>query len=259
MLATRIIPTLLHRGPQLVKGKQFKPWRSVGLAAQAVRVHQSRGVDELILLDIGATPAKRGPDLALVEELSDVLFVPLTVGGGVRSVADVQALLKAGADKIAICTAGIPMQHRLIRECADRFGSQAIVAVIEYRDDRFDGKVVTSRCGTNSHYGSPLDYAIGYQRAGAGEIMLASVTRDGMMNGYDLETIKRVAAELQVPLIASGGCGSYHDMYHAIRVGANAVAAGAMFQFTDNTPRGAAEFLKTEGVEVRIDDNSQSA
>lgn len=258
MLATRIIPTLLHRGPQLVKGKQFKSWRSVGLAAQAVRVHQARGVDELILLDIGATPAKRGPDLALVEELSDVLFVPLTVGGGVRSVQDVQDLLNAGADKVAICTAAIPGQYRLLRECSDRFGCQAIVSVVEYRDDEFGPYVCTSHCATRSFYGSPFEHATAMEKAGAGEIMLASVTRDGMMTGYDIPLIRRIAGELEVPLIASGGCGTYQHMLEAIKAGASAVAAGAMFQFTDQTPRGAAEFLQQNGVEVRLE-NRQSA
>ena len=127
MLAVRVIPTLLSRGRLLVKGKQFNSWRTVGMVAQAVRIHQARGVDELCMLDISATPENRGPNLDLVKELTANCFMPLTVGGGVRSTEDVRALLAAGADKVII---GAASHHpNLLEQCADKFGSQAIVSL----------------------------------------------------------------------------------------------------------------------------------
>lgn len=254
MLAKRIIPTLLCRGRQLVKGKQFKSWRSVGLVSQSMRIHQARGVDEVILLDIQATKEKRGPDLKLVEELSRECFFPITIGGGVRSTHDVDALLRAGADKIAICSAAMKNQYRLIEECVKRFGSQAIVAVIEYDNFKLTGlPVITTVGGNYQHAGDVRGMAMMLERFGAGEIMLNSVQRDGMMQGYDLEMVKDIASCISVPLIVSGGCGTYQHMREAIKAGADAVAAGAMFQFTDQTPRGAAEYLQQHGVEVRLE------
>lgn len=242
-LAHRVIPTILCNGRKLVKGKQFNAWRTVGLASQAVRIHAARGVDEVVLLDIGATPEGRGPDLALVEELSEVLFAPLAVGGGVRTLADVKALLRAGADKVVIGTGG----PNVIREVADVVGSQAVVAAIDYR-----GIVVFTSCGTEQ---TRLDFQSAIyqaQEAGAGEVLLTSILREGTMEGYDLEGIALAKDVCRVPLIAHGGCSGYEDMAEAIRAGANAVAAGALFQFTDNTPLGAARYLHEHGIEARV-------
>jgi cyclase len=252
MLSKRIIPTLLCRGRNLYKGKQFKSWRSVGLVMQAVKVHQARGVDELILMDISATREKRGPDLSLVRELGDCCFTPLTVGGGVTKLQDVESLLRAGADKVAICSGIWGFGNTLLDQCVARFGGQAIVAVVEYHEMGFIGRPTTSiDCGRSQSYASPLDTAKDYAQRGAGEILLSSVARDGMMEGYDLKTIREVSQLVSVPLIASGGCGSYEHALAAIKAGADAVATGAMLQFTDATPAGMAEFLHDKGVEVR--------
>lgn len=222
--------------------------------SQAMRIHQARGVDEVILLDIQATKEKRGPDLELIEELSRECFFPLTVGGGVRTTHDVETLLRAGADKVAICSAAMRHQYELIKDCAQRFGSQAIVAVIEYDQHKVTGEaIITTTCANYQHYGTPMGMAMMLERAGAGEIMLNSVQRDGMMQGYDLALVKDIARTINVPLIVSGGCGTYEHMKEAIKAGADAVAAGAMFQFTDQTPRGAAEYLQQHGVEVRLE------
>jgi cyclase len=260
-LAARIIPTLLARGDQLVKGARFDSWRSVGHVLTAAKIHAARGVDELILLDIAATPEGRGPDLKLVEKVAEAQFTPLTVGGGVRSVADVRALLAAGADKVAINSAAIERQ-RLIRECSDHFGRQAIVAAIDYRTLPCD-------CGTKhvavmshgvrrsvpiaSHAPlHPLEWARALEDLGAGEILLTNADREGTMEGYDLAMIMTMARPILVPIIAHGGAGTYEHMAEALAAGASAVAAGAMFQFTDQTPRGAAEYLARRGVETRI-------
>lgn len=245
-LATRVIPSLLFRGDVLVKGKRFDSWRSVGHVLQAARVHAARGVDELIVLDIGATPEGRGPNLALVEKITDASFTPVTVGGGVRSVDDVRDLLRVGADKVAMGTTAIaaPM---LLQECAMKFGSQAIAVSIDCRKS-----IPFTRCGADRVWSSPVHVALYLEKHGAGEILLTSIDREGTMNGYDLELIREVAAAVDIPVIAHGGCGTYQHMHDAIEAGASAVAAGAMFQFTDATPRGASAYLATKGVEVRL-------
>jgi cyclase len=240
-LATRIIPTLLARGDVLVKGVKFDSWRSVGHVLQAARVHARRGVDELILLDIGATPEGRGPNFALVEKVAEAQFTPLTVGGGVRSVQDVRDLLNAGADKVAICTNAASV----IPEASAKFGRQAIVACIDYIGS---GLEATVRGSDRTAY----DHADDCDDWGAGEILLTSVDREGTLEGYDLELVSRLRYICTCPLIVHGGCGTYEHMREALEAGASAVAAGAMFQFSDATPRGAAQYLSRQGVEVRL-------
>lgn len=245
-LAIRIIPQLLCRGRQLIKGTQYNSWRSVGVAAQAVRIHQMRGVDELLLLDISATPAGRGPNIDLVHELSEVLFSPISVGGGVKTIGDVGRLLRNGADKIVICSAAYE-DPNLITKCADKYGSQAIVVSIDVSDG-----LVMSHCGTQEINLDPVDTALMWESCGAGELIINSIDREGMMNGYDLDLIKAISEEVAIPVIASGGCGLYQHMEHAVKAGASAVSSGAMFQFTDNTPKGAANYLHECGIEVRL-------
>jgi len=249
-LAKRIIPTLLCRGRQLVKGSQFNSWRSVGLATQAVRIHQARNVDELVLLDIAATAEGRGPDLALVEELSDCCYMPLAVGGGIRTVQHIRDLLKAGADKVVIGSAAIEDPY-LLKDAAQAVGRQAIVASIDYRQDTI-GRVVYGRNGTKLTQFDPIWWALKCQGRGAGELLLTSIDREGTMQGYDIDLIRLVSKAVDIPVIAHGGAGSYEHMREAIEAGADAVAAGAMFQFTDQTPKGAATHLAERGVETRL-------
>lgn len=262
MLAKRIIPTLLCRGRQLYKGKTFDAWRSVGHAAQAMRVHGRRGVDELVLLDIAATAESRGPDLALVHELSADLFIPLTVGGGVRSIEQIDQLLRAGADKVCIGSAAAETPD-LIRKAADRFGSQAIVVSVDSKANAvytrcgkdsimvLEGHSEEQPLGTSERHLTPVELAVELAGAGAGEVLLNSIDRDGAMGGYDLDLTRVVSAVLGIPVIACGGCGSYEHMHEALKAGADAVAAGALFQFTDCTPKGAAQYLKSKGWETR--------
>lgn len=233
MLAKRVIPTMLVKGKTLVKGERFDGWRSIGHAAQAARVHAARGVDELCILDITATAEGRGPDLDLVRELSEGCFIPITVGGGVKSLLDVDQLLRAGADKVCIRTA-----TDIVGPASDRFGRQAIVCSLDVKAPFSWANVVAM--------------ASGLEKLGAGEILLQSVDRDGTMQGYDLELIREISATVGIPVIASGGCRDYDDMLAAFKAGADACAAGAMFAFTDATPKGAARHLKANGLEVRL-------
>ncbi len=250
-LAKRIIPTILCRGRQAVKGKGFDAWRPIGAVMEKVRVHAARGVDEVVLLDITATQEGRGPDLQLVEQLSAGLFAPLAVGGGVRTVEDVRNLLRAGADKVVIGTAALTSS--IVQAAADAVGCQAIVVSVDYRNDQVYGK-----SGKRAYHDSPdrtltpWRWAQEVATIGAGEILLQSIARDGTLDGYDLDTIRTVAYACQCPVIASGGAGTYEHMHEALEAGASAVAAGAMFQFTDATPRGAAQYLEKKGHEVRL-------
>jgi len=251
-LANRIIPTILCRGRELVKGKQFVNDRRVGVAAQAVRIHAMRGVDEVVLLDINATREGRGPDLALVEELSEVLFAPLAVGGGIRSLQHVRDLLRAGADKVVIGTGAMEIPD-LVRRCAEALGGQGIVVSVDALATE-SIYYAMKRCGQQARdtTTSAIEWAMECEKNGAGEILLQSIDRDGAMQGYDLELIRSVSRAVSIPVIASGGCGSYEHMREALAAGASAVAAGALFQFTDCTPKGAARYLASRGVEVRI-------
>lgn len=232
MLAKRVIPCMLTKGQILVKGKQFQPWRTIGHAKQAAMIHARRGVDELVVFDVAATAEGRGPDLDLVRELSEECFIPITYGGGVRSLGQIDALLRAGADKVAIGAA--LCEPGLVEAAADRFGGQAIVAIV------------------NAHRPEQgLACAKIAESKGAGEILLQSVERDGMMGGYDLDLIRAVTKCVRVPVIASCGAGSYEHLNEAFAAGADACAVGAFFCFEDATPRGAAQYLAKKGWEVR--------
>lgn len=247
MLATRIIPVLLKRGDALVKGERFNSWRSVGHVLQAAKVHAARGVDELLILDIAATPEGRGPDFDAIAELTRDCFCPVTVGGGVRSVEDVKLLLRAGADKVAINTLAMT-DPWAIGDIVSRVGSQAVTVVLDVNESR----ELTSFCGTAKPAMEFEGVARWMQTLGAGEILLQSIDRDGTMQGYDIELIRSVSAAVSIPVIACGGCSGPEDMLRAIQAGASAVAAGGLFQFSDHTPRSCAEYLLKHGVEARI-------
>ena len=232
-LAVRVIPTLLCKGGHLVKGRQFSADRVVGHPLQAARIHAARGVDELALLDIEATSSGRGPDLQMIEDLSSVMFMPLSVGGGIDSLSAAKAVLRAGADKVIIGAGG----PYVMREIADSIGCQAVVAAVDVKIK--DG------------WGWAVERAKECERAGAGEILLTSVDREGTMAGYDLAMISAVSYHVKIPVIAHGGCSGPDDMIAAVKEGASAVAAGALFVFTDWTPKACAKHMAKEGIEVR--------
>ena len=246
MLKKRIIPSLLILDGELVKGEQFNSWRRVGNPVQAMRVPEMRGVDEVVLLDIGATPNKTRPNFDLIREISDNALMPLSVGGGVRTLDDIQELLRAGADKVVIGTAGIAGTG-LFEEAVKKFGGSTIVAAIDVKDGR-----VYSHCGRFPTLLYPLNVAVQVADIGVGEILLTAIDRDGMLTGYDLNLIARVAALLSIPVIAAGGGRDARDFALAFDCGAHAVAAGAAFQFTGLTPLMAAQELDKRGYEVRV-------
>lgn len=251
MLKIRVMPTLLWRDTALVKGVGFDSWRIVGSAMQAVKVFNLREVDELVFLDIGATRAEIGPDFDLIDDLADECFMPLTVGGGVRDVEDVRHLLQVGADKVALNTLAIEAPS-LIETMSRRFGAQCVVVSIDFRRDETGGATVWTRSGTQDTGLDVVEWAREAEKRGAGEILLASIERDGTLEGYDLETTRRVCQAVSIPVIASGGAGNYEHLKNALEAGASALAAGAMWQFTQSTPLEAKRFLAEQGFAMRI-------
>lgn len=252
MLKHRVMPTLLFKDVGLVKGIGFDSWRRVGTAMQTVKVYNMRQVDELLFLDIAATPRGGRPDFRQIDELADECFMPMTVGGGVRSVEDMRELLWVGADKIAINSAAVE-EPALISQGAEQFGSQCITVSIDVRRHADDSVEVITHCGKQATGLDPVTWAREAEARGAGEILLGSVERDGTMEGYDLDMIRAVSEAVGVPVIASGGAGSYQHLTDAIQMGgADAVAAASIFYFTELTPKGAKQFAAERGLPVRL-------
>ncbi len=251
MLKVRIIPTLLWKNVGLVKGISFDSWRRIGTVLPALKVYNTREVDELALLDISATFENREPDYGSVTELAAECFVPLTVGGGIRNIQQIRNLLLSGADKVGINSAAYE-NPQLIRDAAARFGSQCIVVGIDARRSADGSHACFSHCGTRPTGKDVPGWAREVEALGAGEILLTSVERDGTMQGYDLDLIKIVTANVRIPVIASGGAGNYQHMFEAVSTArASAVAAASIFHFTQATPLEAKEFLAQKGIAVR--------
>jgi cyclase len=234
-LAKRIIPTILMKKRQLVKGERFKSDRVVGDALQAARIHAMRGVDEILMLDVTATKERREPDYSMIEKLTETAHVPVTVGGGITHLDHVTKLLRAGADKVCLGSDKI----NLIPLIANKFGSQALAVTLDVEVDLGYVEAALQKADMLVHFG-------------AGEIILQARDQDGTLEGYDHDLIKGVCGYLDVPVVASGGCSGYADMAKALMNEADAVAAGALFQFTSATPKGAAQFLHEQGFEVRL-------
>jgi cyclase len=252
MIKVRLIPTLLFKDFGLVKGVSFDSWRRVGSAMQAVKVYNLREVDELIFLDITATLDGRPPDLEAVDELADECFMPLTVGGGVRSLEHVRGLLSVGADKVALNTAAVENPD-LIRQIAGQFGSQCVVASIDCKQQANGGYEVWTHAGTRPTGLEPVALAKKLEVLGAGEILLTSIDRDGTMSGYDLALTRQVSQAVSIPLIASGGAGNYEHLAAVLREGqASDVAAASIFHFTQQTPLEAKRYLADAGFPMRL-------
>jgi cyclase len=211
MLKIRIIPTLLYKDYGLVKGTCFNSWRRTGSAMQQIKVYNMREVDELIFVDISASLAGRPPDYALIDDLADDCFMPMTVGGGISNVEQARRVLQVGADKVSINSAAIDNPN-IISEIAERFGSQCVVVSIDYKTYKDGTSEVFTYSGSKSTGIDPVQFAIEAERRGAGEILLTSIDRDGTFKGYDVECIRRVSDAVSIPVIASGGAGSYEDM-----------------------------------------------
>jgi cyclase len=251
MLKVRVIPTLLWKDFGLVKGERFDSWRRVGSVLPAIKVYNRRDVDELVLLDITATPEDKEPDIDSVQDFASECNVPLTVGGGIRDIDQITQLLSSGADKVAINSAAYG-DPDLIAKASSRFGIQCIVSSIDVMRHNDGHLSCYSHCGQKDTGLDPVAWAQRCAELGAGEILLTSIDRDGMMNGYDIDLVRSVAAAVNIPVIASGGAGNYGHLIEAILTGgASAVAMASMLHFTENTPAEAREAMKEAGIPVR--------
>jgi len=255
MLAKRIIPCLdVDRG-RVVKGIRFVSLVDAGDPVAQARAYDSQGADELAFLDITASSDKRAIIIDLVRRVADEVFIPLTVGGGLRSVEDIRAILRAGADKVSLNTPAVE-RPALISEGAQTFGSQCmIVAIDARRRDASDAKkgweVFTH--GGRRHVGwDAVEWAARAEQLGAGEILLTSMDRDGTRAGYDLELTSAISSAVRIPVIASGGAGRLQDFYEVLdNGGASAVLAASLFHFGDYKIGEVKDYLRAQGVTVR--------
>lgn len=250
MLTSRVIPCLDVRDGRVVKGVRFRDLRDAGDPVALAERYEAEGADELVVLDVSATPDGRGACLRTVAAVRECLRIPLTVGGGVRSAGDAHALLDAGADKVAVNTAAVARPALLV-ELAESFGSQCTVLALDAaraEDGRF-GVVV--RSGAERLAKSAVDWAAHAASLGAGEILLTSWDRDGTRAGYDLELLRAVRDAVAVPIVASGGAASVEHMVEAFAAGADAVLAASIFHDGERTIADVKRELAARGVEVR--------
>lgn len=252
MLKVRVIPTLLWKQFGLVKGVAFDSWRRVGSVLPAIKVYNQREVDELILVDIVAHRSDDELDFESIDEFGRDCFVPLTVGGGITRIEQVQKLLRAGADKVSVNTAAYS-RPELVSEIAKRHGAQCVVASIDVRRNPGDGEwQCCSQAGQHPTGREVCEWAREIEDRGAGEILITSIERDGTLQGYDLALVEAVATTVKIPIIASGGAGTYQHMIDVVKnAGASAVAAASMFHFTEQTPAGAKAAMQAAGIPVR--------
>ncbi|MBL8780386.1 MAG: imidazole glycerol phosphate synthase subunit HisF [Alphaproteobacteria bacterium] len=252
MLKTRIIPCLDVKDGRVVKGVKFVDLRDAGDPVEAARAYDAAGADELCFLDITASHEKRGILLDVVRRTAEACFMPLTVGGGVRTIEDIRTLLLAGADKVSINTAAVE-RRAIVREAAEKFGSQLVVVAIDARRSASGSFEVFTHGGRKATGLDAVAYAREVVEFGAGEILLTSMDRDGTKEGYDLELTRAVADAVSVPVIASGGVGTLDHLVAGVRDGhASAVLAASIFHFGEATIGEAKARLAARGIPVRM-------
>jgi len=266
MLTKRIIPCLDVKDGRVVKGVHFKNLRDAGSPVELAQTYNEQGADELVFLDISASHEGRKTMVKVVEDTADQVFIPLTVGGGISEVEDIRRILKAGADKVAINTAGVK-NPEILAQGARRFGSQCIVSAIdakrvyEDREDRYVFETTKGKCWFEVYiYGGrkptgidAVAWAKEVERLGAGEILLTSMDADGTKDGFDIELTKAISEATNIPVIASGGAGELEHFYEAFALGkADAALAASIFHYQEYTVGDIKEYLKEKGIPVRL-------
>ena len=248
MLARRIIPCLDVANGRVVKGVHFESLRDAGDPVEQGARYDAEGADELVFLDIAASYEARSTTLDMVARVADRLFIPFTVGGGIRSVQDAGQALRAGADKVVVNTAAV-RRPALVHELADSFGSQCVVVAVDSRNIEGHDRVMIT--GGREPTGlAPVAWAQEVEALGAGEILLTSMDRDGTQAGYDLTLTGDVARAVRIPVVASGGAGSLQDLADALAAGAHGVLAASIFHFRGSSLPEARAFLKAQGYPV---------
>ena len=231
MLETRVIPCLLVSKKGLVKTTRFKDARYLGDPINAIRIFNEKEVDELIVLDIDASKEGRGPNLEFIGKIASECFMPVCYGGGITSIDQIREIFFLGIEKVSLKTAAIN-NPELVKQAADVFGSQSIVVSIDIKTNLFGKKVVHTIGRKSAQLMDPVDFAMRMESLGAGELLVNSVDKDGMMSGYDLESIRRITDKVNIPVIACGGAGKLSDFKVAVEDGgASGVAAGSLFVF----------------------------
>lgn len=252
MLTKRIIPCLDVAGNRVVKGTNFVELRDAGDPVELAAFYDAAGADELVFLDIGASVEKRKALLDVIRRVAGRVFIPLTVGGGIRSVDDIRETLRAGADKISVNSAAVH-NPQLIAEGARQFGNQCIVLAIDAKKtgpEKWEVYINGGRVPTGL---DAVEWAKRGVELGAGEILLTSMDADGTNDGYDIELTARISKAVKVPVIASGGAGKLQDFYEVLRDGvADAVLAASVFHYRKFTVRQVKEYLRDQGIEVRL-------
>ena len=249
-LAKRIIPCLDVTDGRVVKGVNFVDLQDAGDPVEIAKQYNEAGADELTFLDITASSDNRDLILDIIESVAKQIFIPLTVGGGVRSPNDVRRLLNVGADKVSINTAAI-LNPELVREAASRFGSQCIVVAIDAKrvDDHWE---VFTHGGRKSTGLNAIDWAKKMVDYGAGELLVTSMDKDGTKEGFDLELTRKISNSVDVPIIASGGVGNLNHLVDGVKLGgADAVLAASIFHFGEYSIRDAKDFMKQHSIEIR--------
>ena len=255
-LAKRIIPCLDVDNGRVVKGVNFVGIRDAGDPVEVAKKYNMQGADEITFLDITASHEGRDTTVGVVEKISENVFIPLTVGGGIRSLEDVQIMLNAGADKVSINTAAIQNPH-LVEEAANRFGSQCIVVAVDAKLVSEKGESVRYELFT--HGGreptgiEAVDWVVKMAKFGAGEILLTSMDRDGTKDGFELNLTKKISEAVSIPVIASGGVGTLDHLVEGIKLGkADAVLAASIFHYGEYTIQEAKTYLSLNGIEVSL-------
>ena len=253
MFTKRIIPCLDVNNQRVVKGINFVNLRDAGDPVEVAAAYDAAGADELVFLDITASSDGRNTVVDLVRKVAEKVFIPFTVGGGIRSVEDMKAILREGADKISVNSAAI-LRPELIAEGAERFGSQCIVVAIDARRRKEGGGWTVYRSGGRIDTGiDVVEWAVRAQELGAGEILLTSMDCDGTKAGYDLELTRAISDRLSIPVIASGGAGRLEHFYDALTVGgAEAALAASLFHYKELEIREVKEYLKGKDIPVRL-------
>jgi cyclase len=248
-LARRLIPCLDVAGGRVVKGIQFEQLRDAGDPVEQAARYDAEGADEIVFLDIGASHEARGTLIELVSRVADTLFVPFTVGGGIRSVEDARAVLRAGADKVTVNTAAV-RDPALVTRLADQFGRQCVVAAVDAKRNRGSFEVMV-RGGREPTGLEAVEWSVRLERLGAGEVLLTSMDTDGTRKGYDLPLTRAVAGAVRLPVIASGGAGTLAHLAEALDAGAHGVLAATLFHYRGTTIREARAYLASRGYPVR--------
>lgn len=251
MSYVRIIPVLALKDGRIIKTIKFDEYRDVGHPITNGKIYESQDLDELIFLDITASQEKRHPYFDIIEEFAKECSMPLSIGGGVRTLGDIRKLLEIGADKVIINTIAV-RKPELISEAAEMFGSQCIVVSIDVKLKSAGKYEVYIDGGYEATGLDVVDWANKVEELGAGDILLTSIDRDGTMEGYDLDLIKMVAESVRIPIIANGGVGTLQDLVDGVKIGqASDIACASIFNFTDNKPIKAKAFTKGAGLQVR--------